>query len=139
PVRAVDVEEDPGGVRAVADAVEPARHHPERVVAGEEARDQQDGPPVSARDAAAVEDGIDREARQLGLPAQLVELAPPPGALGLDGRRHGGDRTGSRGGQVYGRHCSDTDWSVCIWSESSVLSAAEQRVLPVPAASLDRG
>jgi hypothetical protein len=78
PLGAVDVEQEPRGRRPVADASQPRRERRERVVPGKEAGQQQDRAAVPARDAAAVEDRVREQAHGLELPAQLMEVAPPP-------------------------------------------------------------
>ena len=81
-VGAVDVEADPRAARNVADAPEPAREHPERLLSGEEAGDEDHVRSVAGRHASPAEDRVDEQAGQLRLPAQLAHVGAPPAALG---------------------------------------------------------
>ena len=59
---AVHVHADPGALRVVARAAQPAGHQRERVVAGEEARDQEHGLAAAVLDALAAEDRVAQQA-----------------------------------------------------------------------------
>jgi hypothetical protein len=104
-VRAVDVAANAGLVRLVADPAEPAPHHREGGVAGQEARDEEHRRAVPAAQALAPEDRGDHKPGELQLPAQLAEVVAPP-ALRRAGRGAGRLRVegGSVGGDVVGAH-----------------------------------
>jgi hypothetical protein len=69
----VHVRHDPGPARPVSGALQPAGHHRERAVAGQEARDQQHRTAAPVCHAVAAEDGIPQQ--QCGLEAD-AGLAP---------------------------------------------------------------
>jgi hypothetical protein len=78
--RAVDVEHEPAGRRAVADPSQPVRKHAEREVAGEEARQQHDRTAVTGRHLLAPPGRIGEQPRELKLPSGLGQGAPTPRA-----------------------------------------------------------
>jgi len=58
-VGAVDVHSDTGAPRLIPDALEPGREHPERLVANEEARYEENRRAVAMRHAHAAVEGVD--------------------------------------------------------------------------------
>ena len=76
--RAGHVEAHPGLARVMSGAAEPARHQAKGIVAGEEARDQQDGLTAGVRDPIAVPDRVPQQCG--GLQAQSA--LPPDGGQG---------------------------------------------------------
>src|SRR4051812_37284564 len=117
-VGAVDVEPNAGRVRPMSHAPQPLGHHGERVVAGEEAGNQHDRAAVPARNAVPAVDGIDEQTPELRLPAQLVQMTPPPQLL-----RDGHGETLPRGadGLVSRRcrGCSRSSLRRAIWTPTA--------------------
>ena len=71
-LRAVDVHPDAGALRVVVRAAQPARHERERIVAREEARDQEDRLAAAVLDALAAEDRVTQERCKLEADAGLT-------------------------------------------------------------------
>ena len=88
-VRAAGVGHEAGRVGPVADTPQPQREDGERLVAGPQARCEQDRAAVAVRHAAAVEHRVDDEPGELGRPARLRQRPAPP--LAHPGRSGGVD------------------------------------------------
>ena len=77
-VGAAHVERDAGPARRVPEPAQPAGHRRHRLVAGQEARDEQHRRAVAARQVAAAPDRVGEQPGQLGLPADLAHVPAAP-------------------------------------------------------------
>jgi len=73
-LRVLDVELDSREVRLVADALQPVVEDAQRPVAGEEARNEKDWPPIAAANPPAAQHGIAQQRRHLAEGKRVPEL-----------------------------------------------------------------